>query len=167
MRGYVYEITDNIEEVNYMEESDFYDYAGFEADYFADVEDETVIATNIDHMLYRLLGKNMAESVTTRLFEGDGVRSFVMTDDIKRAYFKTRYEELCRRVSALTLDEFALGAPDDTSYALRTLIDNDYEDAVFLNDGCGIGVFCTFDSFVRESISGRVYYVGNRLVLMH
>lgn len=158
MRGYVYEFSDCLDDINSMDESDFEPLAGHEAGWFENATNPISVSTCIDHMLYYLLGSRMDELMTIPMPDGDGVRAFVMTDDIKRDYFKTRYEEMKRLVSKITLDEFALDDP----YTLRFTIANTYGNAAYYN-----GIFYPLDSFVRNAQSGKTYYVGNTLVMMH
>ena len=40
MRGYIYEVTTEINNIGFMDESDFYSLVGVEADYFEDAEYE-------------------------------------------------------------------------------------------------------------------------------
>ena len=40
MRGYIYEVTTEINNIGFMDASDFYSLAGVEADYFEDAEYE-------------------------------------------------------------------------------------------------------------------------------
>jgi hypothetical protein len=89
--------------------------------------------------------------------EGGAVYSFVMNDDMKRSFFRQRFDTAKELMGRMTLDEFACDDP----YKLRYAIYDDYGDVVYYN--C-----CLYDldDFIRNAIPGKRYYIGTRVVFM-
>lgn len=82
---------------------------------------------------------------------------FILTDEVKRNYFKDRFEKLKTCLSALSLDTFSLTG----MYEISDLIENRYGDCISMD-----GDTKTVDAWLREAETGVKYYVGN-VVNMH
>lgn len=81
---------------------------------------------------------------------------FSINEDVKRNWFKSKFEDFKKRVSDLTLDQFSTEDP----YEIRWLLNDTYNDAVFGDLG-----FQTMDAFIRKAPCDT-YYVSHAY-LMH
>lgn len=147
-------------------------YEGMEyelnADYFKDLtpEQAAVPLNWLKETVTRLGGK---------IYEGDPRDciafsfSFTQTGGAQADWFRPRLEQLKKEVEELTLPSVIQSAP-----ALDRILDNQFGDRVALygtdedsGDYVGTCGTVTFDGFIRKLQPGTVYYVHDRMVLMH
>lgn len=153
-RGYAYEVTEKIEDVRSMTETDFYDQCGKLADFFSDVpeyEAEELVSSLVERF-------GICGFETGKDSDVNGKETFwvIPTQEGREKYFLARFNSLKEYVSKMSLKEFS-----ESSFKLQELIDNDYTDGIYINE-----MFDTMDHFVRNCICGTKYYFGN-VVLMH
>ena len=91
--------------------------------------------------------------------EEDGALYFVFAPDTKEKIFAKRFKCFQEEAARMTLEGFA----SETIYRLQMLIEDGYDDAVYLAEG---QYAVTMDKFIRMVDPGRKYYVGN-IVGMH
>lgn len=161
MRGYMYEITKNPEELFSTSESDFFEgsFVGAECESIADYSDDEalVIAEDLTSCLERL-GAQTGREITT-IDAGRIAPWFVMTPALKANWFKNQYETFMREVHGLSLRDFA---DPGKAYKLRHLVEDQYGDMT-----CGGYGFdwMTFDEFIRSAEVGDKYYIGSVMKL--
>lgn len=161
MRGYMYEITRNPEELFSTSESDFFEgsFVGAECEYIADYSDDEAkeISSSLISDLERL-GAVTGKEVTT-IDWGRIAPWFIVTPALKVNWFKNRYETFMREVQKLSLRDFA---DPGKAYNLRHLIEDQYGDMTC--EGYGSN-WMTFDEFIRSAEVGAKYYVGSVMKL--
>ena len=114
-----------------------------ETDYFYEENDEEAVAN-----LLACLQNHGAI-----IGEEDGVKYFMVNDQMKRNFFFKNYEEFLCRSRTLTIDEFALDDP----YKLKMLIDDPFSDGVYdPSEG-----FRTLDKYIRLTEPGKKYFIKN------
>lgn len=148
MRGYIYEVTTEINNVGFMDESDFYSLVGVEADYFVDAEYE-------DDKVKDYLEsweKYGAETGMEEKDDGEEIPWIIFNRNARRNFFKKRFDEMKAVAESITLDEFST----DKVSILKSLIIDNYSDAVYFNS-----CFYTEDDFIRMAEAGRKYYIGH------
>ena len=148
MRGYIYEVTSEINNIGFMNESDFYSLVGVEADYFVDAEYED------DNVKDYLEGwkKYGAETGIEKNDDGEEIPWIIFNRNARRNFFKNRFDEMKKVATEITLDEFST----DDICTFKSLIFDNYGDAVYLNS-----CFYTEDDFIRMAEAGRKYYIGH------
>ena len=151
-RGYIYEVSENLEDLGMMKEYDFFKTPGFS---FADA--------------YKDMQEAEAEQVTAGLLQGfrgfgarvllkEGRLGFAFSGEARRSYFRPKFNRAKELLEKMTLEEFSTSDP----FSLRRAIRNNCEDAVYYDY-----MFLPLDDFIREYMKeGTEYYVGN-VVLMH
>ena len=161
MRGYMYEITRNPEELFSTSESDFFEgsFVGAECEYIADYSDDEAkeISSSLISDLERL-GAQTGRDITT-IDWGRIAPWFIVTPALKVNWFKNRYETFMREVQKLSLRDFA---DPGKAYNLRHLIEDQYGDMTC--EGYGSN-WMTFDEFIRSAEVGAKYYVGSVMKL--
>ena len=147
-RGYIYEISENKEELFRMDESDFYEKINFEADYFSNenLEERSFLEEKLNPLGIEFVHEKGTDHIT-----------FMISEQQKENYFQDRYEKLKKKVNEITLAEFAQGRFDD----IQSLIEDTFDDAMYYNYE-----LMTLDTFIRISNPNSKYYLGN-VVLMH
>lgn len=85
-------------------------------------------------------------------------------DEAKRAWFKDSLERLKSLVAGMDLDKFALGT--SAAHDIKSLADDGYSDAVYLDTGTGPAVY-TMDTFIRNLHPRTAYFVCKDTVKMH
>lgn len=150
-RGNLYELRTDRNDLNTMDESDFYEGCGYIAEYFENAD----IESNVEYLLttLQLSGIQTGEEYD----EEENVRYpyFILTQEGKETYFKDRFEKAKVMLNQMTLSEFATN-----TYDLIHTIEDDYTDAVYCN-----GCFYDLDYFIRTADVDTKYYIGN-VVLM-
>lgn len=153
-RGTIFEISDTIEDLFSMTETELYDALGrSEFDYLSDIDDPSYVIT-------ALLERFKMAGMTIGL-ESDGdleIPYFILDVESKKRYFKDCFEKFKSFTQDLTLDDFAT----KSQWELKMLINDEYGDAVA---SFGYGTFITLDAFVREAKPGK-YFIG-KTFLMH
>ena len=147
-------------------------YEGMEselnADYFKDLEPDKA-AVPLDWL------KGTVARLGGRIYDGDPKDciafsfSFAQTGSAQADWFRPRLEQLKKEVDGLTLPSVIQSAP-----VLDRILDNRFGDRVALykaDKGSVLGYSedgpVTFDCFIRQLQPGTVYYVYDRIVLMH
>lgn len=148
MRGYIYEVTTEIDNLGFMDESDFYNLAGVEADYFSNAAAEEVLVKEY----LEAWVKYGAETGTEENDDGEKIPWIIFNRKACKNFFKKRFNEMKKAAAEITLDEFST----DEVCILKNLIFDNYGDAVYL-DSC----FYAEDDFIRDIEIGRKYYVGH------
>ena len=146
MRGYIYEVTTEINNVGFMDESDFYSLVGVEADYFEDAEYE-------DDKVKDYLEsweKYGAETGMEEKDDGKEIPWIIFNRNARRNFFKKRFDEMKAVAESITLDEFST----DKVSTLKSLIIDNYSNAVYFNS-----CFYPEDDFIRLAEAGRKYYI--------
>ncbi len=151
MRGYLYELSKDIENLHVLTESSYYDKCEIIADYFEDNQDEMPIEFLLD-----LLKKKGIETGTEIDSNGDEQPWFLVTDETRQSYFKQAFEEAKTLLNHMSLAEFSKNI-----YQLKTLIEDDYDNGVDFD-----GHFYNFDQFIRDALPNVRYYIGN-VIDMH
>lgn len=147
MRGFLYEIDQNPENLGSITKVDFYEGVGVTAEWFSD--------GTIDDL----------EPVLNRLHEAGaemGVDQnypyFVLTPEAKQNYFREKFQKAKSIMEEMTLEEFS----KSTLETMRSAIENDWDDAV-----CTGGTTpAPLDRWIREAKTGVKFYLGN-VVVMH
>lgn len=157
-RGYIYEVCTKIDNIGFMDESDFYELCGHEADYFSDLEITQEESERNDFLedLKKHGVQYGTEEADLRIEGPEEIPWVIFSQEAKESYFKDRFERMKKLAAEITLEQFATDA-----YNLKRLISDDYGAAVYLNSS-----FYTLDYFIREAEPGKKYYIGN-VVLMH
>ncbi len=156
-RGYIFEVCDTQDRIGELTEYDMSEYLSeLGVDYVKQLDEEQL--------------KQVKMEVTANLaLQGaeagcdEGLFYAVLSDDVKNAYFKSRFEMFKKTTRDMTLEQFS-GAAQGGSWGvtdeLRSLICYDYSDMVYSD-----GEYAAFDSFVRNAAPGKKYYFGNVLLL--
>lgn len=151
-RGIVYEIETDRDNVGFLDESDLYDLAGYGADYFQNIENETPI---LQKFLKRWKDYGAYTGTVTN-YEGKSIPWIVFTRDAREAYFKAKFVTMQKLAATMTFDQFC----SDVTNLKRAVCDT-YDDAVYFNK-----YFQPMDDFLRTLILGKRYYIGHA-VFMH
>lgn len=158
--GKLYVITDDPQEVSApdLDEDDFFQVMGYDiADY---VKTDDSYESSADAVINRLAryGARTGSDGHVLTYDGTPAGWFIISPDVRRAYFNDKFKELVQTMGHTTLDDFT----DDVKAAgLMNLIDNRYGDIVYSNDWGR----STFDGMMRLADSGTVYYISNILIL--
>ena len=150
-RGYIFPIgKDSLDSIPVISENDFYDrLSELAVDYVVDLSIRSakkVVQSKIE-MLCRY-GTEKQESF--------GV--ICITQDVKKNYFKERFEKVQALMKNMALDEFS----NSDLYTLRMSIEDTYEDCVYTKEN-GLQ---TFDAWLRSTEEG-LYFFGSNVILMH
>ena len=149
-RGYCYEITTDKDNILFMGESDLYEYAQHEFDYASDLGKTESMET----------ARDFAARISSDVeeLEGENGRFLAVriTNEDKLRYFGNRLERARELINSITPEEFATS----DCYELRSLIQDDYGDMVYLNSS-----LYTLDAFVREADPDKTYYIGNACLI--
>ena len=150
VRGKIYELEKDIDNVGKSTKNDFRNYEERDFNYVTEAEipeHETNCLINYFNWL------GMKTGTIVILDEMKRVPYVDITEEGRKAYFKGRYEKFMQLTGQLTLEDFSSDA--GKALELRILINNSCCDAV-TNE---INRFDGFDDFMRTA-SGR-YYIGN------
>ena len=147
MRGTIYEISKNPENLGVMDESDFYEMSGVEFDYVKN-EEKVEGASAAETFLHWL--KSFGTPISGN--------SFVLTEMVKEKIFSKNYAKFKELADSMTLREFATS----NLYTLRSCIEDPYGDAVHTEEDA----FLPLERWIREAETDVRYYVGN-CVIMH
>lgn len=176
MRGYIYEVTSNIDMFGLfsLTESDLYDECGaLSVDYVLDVEKEQMVELRDDLLgFFAKLGANVtkvsaegtAADETESETDGDAemIDCVEFSDDFKRNYFRKSFESARKLINEMDLDVFAgINYKSNMLYNLISSISDNYGDMVYFNASC-----YTMDDFIRSVEPGKKYFFGN-IVLLH
>lgn len=151
MHSRIYQIdTNSIHEDDYIEESRYYDhwFTNSIADY---VDENTDREGDIEWL------KECFDNEGLSFGTDDGGEYFIIEDKAK--YFAGRFEtfqEILKKLSNLTLDDFASDISGIQIYALKATYEDEFG---FYVDGNARGMK-TFDECVRSSSNGVKYYIG-------
>ena len=155
-RGFIYEINTKSwpfdDGLQYMKESDLYEYCGQEFEYINAVAKEEGKEARND--LLQVL-KNFGFTIQDT---PDGT-CIIASKESKKAYFSECFSQFKQKAADISLEDFASNCKP---YDIQHLIDDRYSDAVYLDGGC----FYTMDQFIRNMEEGKEYYLGN-ICLMH
>lgn len=132
------------ENLGNVKEDEFYNSAGEEFEFCRDCNDPKLVEQLQN--TFTEFGANISE---------DG--GIVITENVKKEYFKERYEKVKRLVAEMDLSEFSTS----DLYTLRRTIEETYDDYVYTEESH----LRTFDRWLREAKEGK-WYVGN-IIMMH
>lgn len=155
-RGYCYGISTDKAEAVCFSDGDIEELDGIEFDYCKPISEEEVNTAVSD--LLEMLKKHGAKVEETMDDEsGEPVFSFVLTNDVKKFYFKNQFHSFKKAAAEITLDKFATEDP----YQLRWLINASYTDAAYsYSEG-----FNSLDQFMRQALVDTAYYVKNAVYM--
>lgn len=152
MRGYIYEVTTEIDGLGSMDESDFYNLAGIEADYFSNAAEEEALVKEY----LKAWVKYGIETGTEENSDGEKIHWIIFNRKACENFFKDRFEKMKEVAAKITLKEFST----DDVWRLKNLISDDHGDAVYCNT-----CFYTEDDFVRTVKMGKKHYLGHVLYM--
>lgn len=175
-RGVIFEITKEKDEVGAMSETDFYDkLTVLSASYVKDMDmDESAIDINI--LIEKLAACGLSvETVngSEPVSEMDGkIPMFyeilpadeAKLKEFKKSWFHSRFEEFKAQADAITEDGFT---EESAVHTIMSLLEDDYDDCVYLNSGFGMTETMAMDSFIRGMEPDCPYYLSPKTVLMH
>lgn len=150
MRGYIYEVNSNPNEINDVSEDDYYNKLdllgvmcvhGLEA---KELEEQQRLFVERFTKMGAYKGKEHPEKG-----EPFGI---VLNSESKQNFFKDKYKNFKRIASNMSLKEFA----EADLYKLRNLLNDEYSDMVQYGD-----TLYTLDEWVREAPCGTELYIGN------
>lgn len=158
-RGNIYYITKDKDRDISFTESDYYDKLdALCLDYVKD-QDEEESEAPIGWL------RDMLSGLGAAVTEGAGDFAFSFSfggvEKMQQEYFRPKLEELKKQAEALTLFSVIRSAP-----CLDQILDNDCGDLVTLAED-GRDTDITVDDFIRRIKPGTVYYVYNKVILMH
>ena len=166
-RGYIYEISDNIDTVGNMDQSDFYEsISALEVDFVANIPEnqQAELREAFIQMLkscgavIRLVTDTDPEEFSDGVYAVTGLKK-----KKKKNFFYDRFKRMKQLAESITLTQFAIDSNDKRSlplYHLKKAIEEDYGDMVYLNSS-----WYTVDYFIRTADPNRTYYIGNVVCL--
>lgn len=146
-KGCIYEISQDINCLGNMNESDFDRVAGVLADYFVDDDREKRAEE-----LLTVFKKAGFETGMEYDDSGSEWFWFRFSDESRKEYFRPRYERFSKMAAEMTLDDFSQNV-----YRLLDCIEDQYGDATCLNGS----YYDALDYALRVMDPGVKYYVGN------
>lgn len=164
-RGYIYEVSDNINFIGSMGEEDFYeDLSALSVDYVANMD-----KADQDEMREDFLKTLKSHGAHVQLITDDTLEEFPngvyavsnLNDIFKKNFFHERYRRMKTLAESITLQQFSIDSFDTTLYNLKNAIVDDYGDMIYLNSS-----YETLDYFIRNANPQTTYYIGN-VVFMH
>lgn len=157
-RGTLYQLSTDVERVfPGIDEADFYDQAGYETEYFRN--DSVEDSNDRIEELVALLDK-IGATTGKVIGKEEPITWFVLNDNAKYNYFRPMYENFRKNIEKLNLENFCSA---NYSYELITSIQDDYGDAVVINNSSYIQ---PFDAFFRDAVMGQKYYIGPKTIYM-
>ena len=147
MRGFLYEIDQNPENLGSITKVDFFEGIGVVAEWFSDgtIDD-------LEPLLDRF------HEVGAEIGVDQNYPYFVLTSEVKQNHFRQKFQKAKSMMKEMTLEEFS----KSTLETLRHAIENDWDDAVYTGGAIPIPL----DRWIREAKTGVKYYLGN-VVVMH
>ncbi len=161
MRCHMFEVATDIDELFSLNENSLDDpIQAFGVDYVSNVDKETQHKLTLD--LVRNLESCGADFKIIQVF--DGYECFAVSNitlEVKKNYYKQRFELMKKLASEITLEEFSDNPYNTNLFNLKTSISDDWGDMVCLN-------YCyyTLDHFIRNADPDFTYYFGN-VVYLH
>lgn len=152
MRGFLFEIAESKENIGDLTADDFVctrNGSSF-AEWYEDLDKESVLDA---------VKESSADYGIESGREEDGALYFVFAPDTKEKIFAKRFKRFQEEAARMTLEGFA----SETICRLQMLIEDEYDDAVYLAEG---QYAVTMDKFIRMVDPGRKYYVGD-IIGMH
>ncbi|MDO4647176.1 MAG: hypothetical protein Q4B26_00900 [Eubacteriales bacterium] len=157
-RGVCYAISKSKEDVLYFEESDLYSSIDSLAIDFVKTQTEEDSRASVRYLIDELKNAG-AEIGIEKLSDGvTNIHHLRMTDEVKKMYFRARFEKVKALVDEMDLEYFSVGDP----YTLKMLIDDSYADCVY-EDGWPK----TLDYFIREADTDVKYYIAPTVIFLH
>lgn len=158
MRGYMFEITTDVNDVCMLNTVDLYEeISSMSVDYIADVDDRDRKSL-VNQFLSRFADRGADVSIENNENNWYGtIRS--ITPEVKRAYYKERFEKFQKLAAEIDLKNFS--EDSNVLYEISAAVKDDYGDMVYLD-----GYSYTLDYFIRNADPDTLYYVGN-VILLH
>ena len=161
MRGHMFEVATDIDELFSLTENSLYDSVqALEVDYVSNVDKEMQHKLVLD-FIHKLESCGADFEIIT---VEEGYECFAVSNitlDVKKNYFKQRFDLMKKLASEITLEEFSDNQNNANLFNLKTSISDDWGDMVYLNYCC-----YTLDYFIRNADPDFTYYFGN-VVYLH
>lgn len=167
MRGFMIEVTTDIKNIGFLSEEDLSDsIEALAVDFVANASQEVAERErkSFVEMVKAFGGETGFERIEP---DDDGevceVPYVVITDDVKRNYFRSMLERLRKLAASISLDQFAgIDAGNYKLIEIKHAVQDDYGDMVYLENMYHYAL----DEFMRVVVDGTKCYIGN-VVLLH
>lgn len=172
-RGYIYHIVTDPDNLGNMSASNFYEDIDALCVEFVEDSDPAIAAQNTNSFASMLANSGFLIRPDTDSESQDReVAAFILEtggqhhlDECRKRYFKPLLDALKQEVASMDLDTFV--SERCNTYSLKSKINDDYGDAVYLDTTDYGGVLYTMHEFIRGLEPNMVYYVAQNTVLMH
>lgn len=172
-RGYIYHFTTDPYNCGSINANCFVETDGVVCDYFEDVNKD-MSRRGLEYMQEWLERAGFVVNKNPKTESGNVAENAAFSiapmskealEAAKREFFRPLYTNFQSQVAALTLDDFAK-SNGDAVYNLQTLLDDDFGDAICVDEGYG-WTFKTLHRAIRELAPDTEYFVSNTVVYMH